>query len=70
MLRRDPLLDLTVSQDRNYTVELYDFLYKGGDNYTYRLSVSNQPRVDFVFHRWVSLGAEQVHAIWSQSAWW
>ncbi len=49
VLRRDPLLDFTATETGEYTVELYDFLYKGGDNYGYRLTVSARPRVDFIF---------------------
>ncbi len=48
-LRRDPLLDFTAAEDGEYTLELYDFLYKGGDNHGYRLTLSARPRVDFVF---------------------
>ena len=48
-LRRDPLLDFTATEDGEYVLELYDFLYKGGDNHGYRLTVSARPRVDFVF---------------------
>lgn len=49
VLRRDPLLDFTAAEDGEYTLELYDFLYKGGDNHGYRLTISTRPRVDFVF---------------------
>ncbi len=49
VLRRDPLLDFTATEDGEYVLELYDFLYKGGDNHGYRLTVSARPRVDFVF---------------------
>jgi hypothetical protein len=49
VLRRDPLLDFTATEDGEYTLELYDFLYKGGDNHGYRLTISARPRVDFVF---------------------
>jgi hypothetical protein len=48
--RRDPLIDFTAPTDGVYTVELYDFLYKGGSpEYGYRLTFSTAPLIDFVF---------------------
>ncbi len=46
---RDTLLDFTVPADGAYTVKVHDFVYGGGDEYAYRLSLSTKPRVDFVF---------------------
>ncbi|MGE4550101.1 MAG: hypothetical protein AAEJ57_01835, partial [Opitutales bacterium] len=43
------LLDFTASSDDEWFVRLNDFLYKGGDDYVYRLSVSTRPRVDLVY---------------------
>jgi hypothetical protein len=45
---RDPLLDFTAPADGSYVVKLYDFLYKGGPDYFYRLTLSTAPRLDFV----------------------
>ena len=45
----DTLLDFTVPADGAYTIKLHDFIYGGGDEYAYRLSISTRPRVDFVF---------------------
>jgi hypothetical protein len=44
----DLLLDYLVPADGSYTVKLYDFLYKGGGEYFYRLDVSTNPLVDFI----------------------
>ncbi|HUY88920.1 MAG TPA: PPC domain-containing protein [Pirellulales bacterium] len=46
---RDTLIDFTVPADGSYTVKLHDFIYGGGDEYVYRLSLSTQPHIDFVF---------------------
>jgi predicted nucleic acid-binding Zn-ribbon protein len=67
VLRRDPLLDLTVPKSGTYTIELYDFLYKGGDNYAYRLSVSNQPRVDFVFPPMGQPGSKSKYTLYGRN---
>ena len=47
--RRDPLLAFTAPADGDYIVKLYDFLYRGGSDYFYRLLVSTGPYIDFVF---------------------
>ena len=47
--RRDPLLVFTAPSDGDYIVKLYDFLYRGGGEYPYRLQISTGPYVDFVF---------------------
>ena len=43
------LLDFTPSVDGNYSVRLNDFIFKGGLDYVYRLSVSTRPRIDMVY---------------------
>ena len=47
--RNEPLIDFTAPADGNYLLQVYDFTYRGGDSYFYRLSVSTQPHLDFVF---------------------
>lgn len=51
-LENDPqggLLDFTASSDGDFFVRLNDFLYKGGDDYVYRLSVTTRARIDMVY---------------------
>jgi hypothetical protein len=47
--RRGGLLDFTAPADGRYILVAHDLLYKGGDDYFYRLSVSTRPHIDFVF---------------------
>lgn len=47
--RREGLLDFTAPADGEYTLQTHDFLYRGGEDYFYRLSLSTGPRLDFVF---------------------
>ena len=47
-VHRDPLLDFIAPADGSYVVKAYDFLYKGGPDYFYRLTLSTAPRLDFV----------------------
>ena len=46
---RDPLVDLSIPADGDYVVMLYDFLYQAGSEFPYRLVISTEPYVDFVF---------------------
>lgn len=46
--RLDPVLDFTVPADGQYAVKVYDFLYRGGSEYGYRLIVGTGPHIDFV----------------------
>jgi len=47
--RFDPLLDFTAPTDGEYTVKVYDFTYRGGAEYFYRLSIHTGPYLDFIF---------------------
>lgn len=47
--RDDPLIVFAAPADGDYLVKVYDFLYRGGAEYFYRLAVSTGPHVDFVF---------------------
>ena len=46
--RRDPLLAFTAPADGEYTITPVRFLYRGGNDYFYRLLASTAPYVDFV----------------------
>jgi hypothetical protein len=43
------LLDFTAAADGEYLVETHDFLYRGGEEYFYRLTISPGPHIDFIF---------------------
>jgi hypothetical protein len=42
-------MDFTPSADGEYIVKVHDFLFRGGGDYFYRLSVRTGPHIDFVF---------------------
>lgn len=46
---RDPLLDFTPPADGEYRIALYDFTYRGGGEYFYRLTAQTTPRIDYIF---------------------
>jgi hypothetical protein len=47
--RTGGLLDFTAPAAETYWLRVSDFLYRGGDDYFYRLAVSTGPRVDCIF---------------------
>jgi hypothetical protein len=47
-VRRDPLLDVTMPADGQYTVAIFDAVYAGGNEYFYRLGVRTGPYIDFI----------------------
>lgn len=46
---RDPFLDFTAPADGEFRVTLYDFTYRGGGEYFYRLAAHSAPHIDYIF---------------------
>src|SRR5439155_21228256 len=47
--RSGGLLDFAAPADGEYQLKVYDFLFRGGGEYFYRLAVSTAPHIDFIF---------------------
>jgi hypothetical protein len=47
--RRGGLLDFTAPADGQFIVGVSDFIFRGGDEYFYRLTVGAGPHLDFIF---------------------
>src|SRR5207244_8776263 len=47
--RSGGLLDFTAAADGEYHLKVYDFLFRGGGEYFYRLALSTGSQLDFVF---------------------
>lgn len=45
----DPQIDFTAPAAGQYVIALFDFVYAGGPDFFYRLSVHNRPQIDFIF---------------------
>ncbi|QDU97173.1 hypothetical protein [Lignipirellula cremea] len=45
----DPLIDFTAEVDGDYIIAVFDYVFDGGADYTYRLAVHNRPHIDFIF---------------------
>lgn len=47
--RKGGLLDHTAAADGTVILKVHDFVYRGGDQYFYRLTVTTGPHIDFIF---------------------
>lgn len=47
--RQGGLLDHTAAADGTLILKVHDFVYRGGDQYFYRLTVTTGPHIEFVF---------------------
>ena len=48
LVNKDALLDVTLPADGDYFVKLHDFVYGGGEDYVYRLTLTTGPHIDFI----------------------
>ncbi len=48
LVSKDALLDVTLPVDGDYFVKLHDFVYGGGEDYVYRLTLTTGPHIDFI----------------------
>jgi hypothetical protein len=46
---RDPFLDFTAPADGVFLIKVFDFVFEGGNERFYRLSISSGPFVEYVF---------------------
>ena len=49
VIGRDPMIDFTAPENGTYYAGVHDFLYNGGDEYPYLLTVSARPWIDAIF---------------------
>jgi hypothetical protein len=64
---RDTLLDYTLAADGLYAIEVHDFIYAGGPDYYYRLTIDAGPHVDFVFPPAGLAGSNQVYQVYGRN---
>ena len=48
LVSKDALFDVTLPADGDYFVKLHDFVYGGGEDYVYRLTLTTGPHIDFI----------------------
>ncbi|HVE43405.1 MAG TPA: hypothetical protein VNM14_26240 [Planctomycetota bacterium] len=64
---RDPLLDFSAEADGAYVVRVNDLLYRGGDEYFYRLSIGTGPWIDFVDPPVLKPGADNAVTVYGRN---
>lgn len=64
---RDPLLDFTPEADGPYIVKANDLLYRGGDEYVYRLAIGTGPWIDFVDPPVLKPGADNAVTVYGRN---
>lgn len=64
---RDPLLDFTPSADGEYRIALYDFTYRGGGEYFYRLTAQTTPRIDYIFPPSGLAGSNEQYTVYGRN---
>jgi hypothetical protein len=63
----DPLLDFSAETDGAYVVRVNDLLYRGGDEYFYRLSIGSGPWIDFVDPPVLKPGADNAVTVYGRN---
>ncbi len=66
-VRLDPVLDFAAPVDGEYYVSVNDFLYSGGEEYAYRLSVSSGPSRVLVDRPIATPGAAWPHTVYGRN---
>ena len=64
---RDQLLDYTAPSEGEYVVRLYDFQYAGGNDYFYRLWITDGPYVDSIFPPLAVPGTKQSFTLYGRN---
>ncbi|MSO21762.1 MAG: hypothetical protein EXQ58_00610 [Acidobacteria bacterium] len=65
--RLDPFVDFIVPEDGQYVFKIYDYLYRGGPEYGYRVSVGTQPHIEYVFPSAGLPGSSGPYVIYGQN---
>ena len=65
--RLDPFLDFTAPAAGQYVVKIFDYLYRGGPEYAYRLSVGTQPHIAYIFPPAGPPGSRQSYVLYGQN---
>ncbi len=63
----DPVLRFVAPRDGDYLVEVWDFVYRGGGDYFYRLALSPRPHVEAIFPPAAEPGTRQTFTVYGQN---
>jgi hypothetical protein len=65
--RHGGLIDFTAPSDGAYVVEVHDLLFRGGDEYFYRLTIGTGPHLDFIFPPAGPAGSKQEYTVYGRN---
>jgi len=63
----DPFLDFLIAKDGEYLVKIHDYLYRGGPEFSYRLSIGTQPHIEYIFPAAGLPGSRQSYVVYGQN---
>ncbi len=63
----DPVIDYRAAQAGEYSVALFDFLYRGGSEYFYRLKIHTQAHVDFTMPLAAVAGSKTPYTVYGRN---
>lgn len=61
------VLDFTSPADDEYHLKVYDFLFRGGGEYFYRLAITTGPHIDFIFPPSGLAGTKSKHLLYGRN---
>lgn len=64
---RDSFVEIHPEQDATYYLAISDILYRGGSEHFYRLAISDQPFIDFVFPPAGEPGSTQTYTVYGRN---
>jgi len=64
---KDPFLDVTIPEDGDYVIKVWDFVYSGGPDNVYRLHIGSGPHIDAVLPAAVPAGARTTVTIYGRN---
>lgn len=64
---KDPFLDVTIPEDGDYIVKIWDFVYSGGSDYFYRLHISTLPHIDAILPAALKPGTKNTVTIYGRN---
>jgi len=64
---RDPFIEVNTKQDAEYYLAISDILYRGGSHHFYRLKISDQPHIDFIFPPAGEPGSRNTYTVYGRN---
>ncbi len=63
----EPLLDVVLPDDGPYCLKVFDAVFRGGNEYLYRLHLHSGPHIDFVLPASGRAGSEAAFTLWGRN---